>query len=144
MTLAWYITPQHYSIAEENNISPRTLEQRVRDNGWHIEKAISEPVRPRKTYGQWIKIAEQNGICSNTFRVRVNLYGWSNERAATEALMNRQEHMSKILKRQRNYPLSFIEQAEKNGICYNTFLSRMHRGWSMEEASSVRVKGARV
>jgi hypothetical protein len=40
-----YLTPQHYKTAEQNGITPRALEQRVRVLGWSINEAITKPLK---------------------------------------------------------------------------------------------------
>lgn len=140
MAYQFYITPEHYSLAEQNGIIPRVVEDRVRNWAWPIEKAISTPVRNRKSLKEWSEVAKENGIPYPALQKRIQVYGWEPERAATEPLMDKRLHMKNVKKRHRNYPLKYVEQAEKNGICYSTFRSRMMRGWGLERASTVKVK----
>lgn len=77
------ITYMDCAIAKENEISKTLLYQRVKSNGWTIEKARTEPVRiVENKNGDWIKLAVENGINRNTFYTRIKS-GWSAERAAT-------------------------------------------------------------
>ncbi len=147
MSYEFYVTPDEYLIAEKNGIKNWTVDRRVQGMGWHKEKAITTPPIPRKSYGSWIKIAKENGINACTFRNRVNVYGFDMETAATKPLQNFKENMKLVGQGNRVYPQETIELAAKNGICYNTFLSRMNDGWSIEDAvksnrrALVEVKG---
>lgn len=140
MTYSYYISPDAYEVAEQNGIIPRVVEDRVRNWAWPIEKAISTPVRNKTSLKQWSKLAEKNGIPYPTLQKRIQVYGWEPERAATEPLMDKRTHMKNVKQRHRNYPLKYVEQAERNGICYFTFRSRMMRGWGLERASTEKVK----
>jgi len=111
---------------------------------WKKKEAITTPPRSKKTYGEWAKIAQQNGIRSGTFRRRVNIYLWNMETAATTPTINHRERMKKVGEGNRHYPKKYIELAEKNGICYNTFIARMRYGWSMEKASQTKVMGNEI
>ena len=142
MAYQFYITPLNYSQAQENGIIPRVVEDRVRNWAWPIEKAVTTPVRSRKSLKQWSEIAKKNGIPYPTLQKRIQVYGWEPERAATEPLMDKKTHMKNVKKRHRNYPLEYVEQAERNGICYFTFRSRMLRGWGLERSSTEKVKEA--
>jgi len=53
MAYEFYIQPNEYEIAEHNGISKGTLEQRIRDLGWHKEKATSTPPREQKSLKEW-------------------------------------------------------------------------------------------
>ena len=77
------ITYMDCAIAKENGISKTLLYQRVKSNGWTVEKARTEPVRIVEIKNSdWIRLAIENGINRNTFYSRLKL-GWSAERAAT-------------------------------------------------------------
>ena len=78
-----HITYVDYAIARDNGISKTLMYQRVKTNGWSIEKARTEPVREvENKNGEWIKLAIKNGINRNTFYTRIKS-GWSAEKAAT-------------------------------------------------------------
>lgn len=82
MTYSFYITPEEYAIAEQNGISPKILEKRIRRFAWDKQRAITQPVRKFENHRQWAKVAEENGIPYHTYWQRLKL-GWSNEKAAT-------------------------------------------------------------
>jgi len=92
VSLSYYITPQEYEIAKQNGISRDTLEYRIRDLAWDMQKAICTKPRVKKeTSWHWRQIAKRNGISYQTFQKRVNVYGWDQERAATELLQDRRK-----------------------------------------------------
>jgi hypothetical protein len=106
MSFEWYITPEHYDQARKNGISKDTLDYRVKNLVWDIQKAISTPPKvQKKTSLHWRQIAKRNRIPYQAFQKRVNIYGWDQERAATESLQDRQEaivraRMAQIKKRE--------------------------------------------
>lgn len=140
MTISYYITPTDYSVAQQNGVSRVTLENRIRNLAWDKSKAVNTPPRPRKSLKELWELARVNGIPYATLQKRIQVYMWDPERAVTEPLMDKKMHMKNIKQRRRKYPLKYVEQAEKNGICYHTFRSRMSRGWSLERASTVKTK----
>ena len=84
-----YITPEDFEEAEANGINREALGQRVRQYGWSIERAKTEPIREKLFYhGNWLSVALKNGIKSETFYARINR-GWDDERAATEPVAKR-------------------------------------------------------
>lgn len=101
MSYEWYISPDHYEIALKNGISAHTLEQRIRELAWSVNKAITTPPRERATYGPWIKLAKENGIAPNTFRKRVKMHGYDMERASTQPLIDTRVNMKKVQKETR-------------------------------------------
>lgn len=72
-------------------------------------------------------IAKQNGIKELTVHNRVNNLGWSVERAITEKPMQRKSTRWK----------EFKDISLSNGIGYNTYVTRVHRGMSCELASTL-------
>lgn len=78
----YYLTPQDFEIAEENGIKKKTVERRVMDFGWDIERAITEPVNERSyatgAWAQWEHIAN---VTYQNFRTRLSR-GWSEQDAA--------------------------------------------------------------
>ena len=135
---SYYITPESYDIAEQNGICRATLETRIRYMGWGTKRATTTPPQPRKPYGEWAAVAVKNGISKKNYIQRVNL-GWDCERAATEPVRSRADQGKAIGKSRRKYPQQYIDMAEKNGVCYSTFKSRMAEGWTLEEASTEKV-----
>jgi len=92
MGYQYYITPTNFQTAAENGIKKATLEYRVHNLAWDMDKATTTPPKERKSTGdKWRKLAKQNGIPYQAFQKRVNIYGWEPERASSEPLQNRHE-----------------------------------------------------
>lgn len=126
----FYITPEQYESAAKNGISAKTLERRIRNHAWDMERAITQPsaALKRKNHKEWIKLAEQNGISKEVYYSRVNYMKWSQERAATEPVSkNRSDMMKRIRKESENKVISkeLITLAESNGIKYDTLYRRI-------------------
>jgi len=99
MAYQYYISPDNYQEAEKNGIKKATLEYRVRNLAWDMERAITEPPQKGKTTDiKWRKLAKKNGIPYRAFQKRVNIYGWEQESAATEPLQNRHEIIIGVMK----------------------------------------------
>lgn len=77
------------------------------------------------------KIASNNGIRKETVYMRVHTYGWSIEKAITMKTMKKSEC-------RRKYPIEVYESLEKNNIGITTFHSRIHRGWTVEDACTIK------
>lgn len=130
----WYITPESYSIAEQNGISRGTLENRIRDLGWGTKKATTTPVQLNTDYGQWPEIARKNGIKTKTFYSRAKKMG--PELAATTPIKDRAEIMKAMTEIRRIHPQKYLDLAKENGITRFTFRERVKRGWSYEDAAT--------
>ena len=85
-------------------------------------------------------LAKQNGISSKLFRQRVNLGGWDYERASIEPVRNKSENIKIVAQMRRKYPKHIVELAKKNGVCYETFKYRVYAGWTLEDASEIKVR----
>jgi hypothetical protein len=68
--------------------------------------------------------AAEHGIKPKVVDNRVRLYGWEKERALTQPM------------KQPKNRKKWRELAEKNGILYGTFMSRLAQGWSEERAAT--------
>ena len=137
MGLSYYVTPAEYATALENGISAHTLERRVRESAWPMEKAITTKPQQRTSCGEWVAMAKANGISANSFYRRANQYGWSLERAATQPVKDRDgqaEHARKS--KERVYPLKILKRAKKNSIPLGTFRARVRLGWTQKDAST--------
>lgn len=139
----FYITPEDYAAAEKLGVSKSTLESRVWDLGWEIERAINTPPRKLTDRSHWSKVAEKNGISYKIFINRVTLHGWSEERAATEPVWTKEDYKKFwIEKNARNNRESdpvyqFSKLAEKNGICKSTYYNRIRvLRWDPERAAT--------
>lgn len=131
----YYITDEDYRRAEQNGIRKETLASRILTLGWDKETAITKPPRKIKDYGGYTKIAKENGISNQAFLDRLKR-GWSKEKAATTPIMDENQCIKAMADKISKYPKEIIELAEKNGICYRTFISRVHKGMSYKEAAT--------
>lgn len=84
----WHgITYKDYETAKENGISKNTLDTRVYQLGWDIDRAITAPVRGFKNIiAPHLHIAERNGITEGAARARI-YRGWSIEDAVSVPLI---------------------------------------------------------
>lgn len=131
-----YITPEQYKIAERNGMNKYTLERRVRQLGWNIDRALTQPtLRKNKTnWKEWKAVAKQHGVSYPTYCSRLRI-GWTCEEAATNRPKTRREiTIERWEKQGRRVTEEQIEVAKENGICYSTIHCRLHRGWSIEDA----------
>lgn len=95
----YYITPDDYEKAASKGISRRTLETRVRNYGWSIKRAISEPVLSKHSLiSKYSKLAEANGISRNTFNQRLYKLMWSPEKASTTPISKKYQTKKNKLK----------------------------------------------
>ncbi|MEK5070739.1 hypothetical protein [Sporosarcina sp. FSL K6-1508] len=130
-----YITPNDYETAEQNGINYVALSQRVRDYGWDIDRAITEPLKVgvpfQPVWEQWEKIATENGISKDLFYQRIKVNKWDEKRAATHSLMAGKHLRIGWTKEER-------EIAERNGLSanhMNLVITRINKlGWSKERA----------
>lgn len=82
------------------------------------------------------EIGFKNGLKKPTIYRRVYQYGWSIEDAISKPVICRS-------KRSRKHPKKYTDLALANGICLVTFYSRLKKGWSYEEASTLEL-GSRL
>lgn len=130
-----YITPEDFEIAEKNGINQDALSQRVRDYGWDIDRAITDPLKVgvpfQPIWEQWEKVATENGISKNLFYQRIKIYKWAEKMAATQSLMAGKSLRIDWTKEER-------ETAERNGLSanhMNLVVTRINKlGWSKEKA----------
>lgn len=136
----YYITPDEYITANENGISKKLLEIRIRTLGWSKERALTEKPKERKSKKEWIKLAKSNGICEGTFLNRVRKLKWTEEKAATMPVANRENLLTTIREKQRKYSKEILSLAKKNGINYNTFWTRVKRSnMSLYDAATIPI-----
>ena len=81
-------------------------------------------------------IALESGIRKATVYNRVYTYGWDVEKAITLPTIPREL-------RARKFPKKYTDLALSNGICLETFYLRMRKGWTCEEASTVKPRAKR-
>ena len=77
------------------------------------------------------EIGMKNGLKKPTIYRRVFQYGWDINSAITIPAKSREY-------RSRKHPKKYTDLALKNGICLVTFYSRLKKGWSYEEASTIK------
>ena len=100
--MSYYLTPEHFELAEKNGISKRLLSDRVYQQGWIIDRAISQPKQNKNNseeFKLWAKVAESNGISRILFSQRILVSGWDYEKSATHKKMNKDEIAAEAKKR---------------------------------------------
>jgi len=122
-----YITPKDYITAEMNGITERALNQRVRDYGWDVDRAITQPMRKstsfKKVWDKWEDTATKNGVSHTRFYHRIKNDGWSEEKAATQKVSN------------GRWTEKQLEVMKMNNLTPNTVNMRITKmGWSEEKA----------
>ena len=78
------------------------------------------------------EIGIKNGIKKFTIYSRVYYYGWDIEKAITTPPTKREY-------KARKYPKKYTDLALENGICLITFYARARKGWSLEDAATVKL-----
>jgi len=124
-----FITDDDYLVAKSNGIVRTTLESRVRDLGWDVDRAIAQPVQkdriiliPDSIY----TLAKENGIKRATLHDRIRQLKWDMEEAATRPI----RHSLTPEK------MAYIEGAKSLGVSRTLFRSRIRAGWSWEKAAN--------
>ncbi len=137
MSYSYYVTPEQYEEAEKNGICPRTLDARVRRQGWQIERAITQPKRKKSKPipKEWVELAKKNGISRDTLRLRLRK-GMAAEEAATRPIMTRDEVRELSYKKIRIFDPEMLKVAVKNGIKERTFKHRVYNGMDQLEAAT--------
>lgn len=131
----FYITPEDYETAKQNGIHRRLVYQRV-NNGWDIDRAITEPISKRcLKNGLWDKWKDKAVVCRSTFSSRIRL-GMTPEEAALTTKITHQE----VAKRQRTYTDEQLAIAESNGISKAVLSQRINSyNWAIEKAITTPV-----
>ena len=129
----FYITPKDYETANKNGISKRTLERRVRYDGWDVDRAITEkPGKGGHRTGLWDKWKHVSIVQYSTFSDRVRA-GMKPEEAATKPITppNKRYNPKKAFTDEQ------LKIAASNGVTPKTLYQRMKsktRKWTIEEA----------
>jgi hypothetical protein len=124
----FHITTDHKKIAEQNEISKNTMKSRVYRSGWTVQEAITIPavkcrIKQETNYTNYLDLAEKNGIKKKTLISRVSR-GWPPILSALATV-----------KRGKS---EFARKAEKSGINYGTYRSRINKlGWAKEQAATI-------
>lgn len=78
----YYLTMQDFEIADSNGIKRKSVERRVYDFGWEIERAITEPINERHyATGAWSRWESIAVVTYQNFRTRLSR-GWNEHDAA--------------------------------------------------------------
>lgn len=113
----YYITPDDYARAEANGINKRTLERRVREFGWDIERAVNTPILSRNKLNEsMVKLAEKNGVSRRLYARRIKELGWTEEQAASVPPMSRKEVGKENAKRATRFTDKQLQIMKKNGL----------------------------
>lgn len=130
----FYLTDEHYRIAEENGIERIRVYQRVNENGWDIQRAITQPVKRHSTvWREHEELANKNGIKCTTFISRIKK-GMTPKEAATTPVgsIPKRRKITKGKLTKEHYAI-----AEANGIPRATVAARVYTyDWTVEEAIS--------
>lgn len=131
----FYITPEDYATAEKNGIHRHLVYQRV-NNGWDIERAITEPVSKRcLKNGLWDRWKHKAVVCRRTFSSRIHR-GMTPEQAALTPKITRED----VGKRQRTYTDEQLAIAKSNGISKAVLSQRINSyKWTIEKAITTPV-----
>lgn len=130
-----FISDADREAAEKNGIDYKNLYNRVHACGWPLERAITEPIKPKpgSLYQDYKHLAEPNGITAQTFYKRIKR-GMTPEKAATTPKITIAD-----IRRAKNIKAKItpeiIEIAAKNGITERALKQRVYsRKWSLERA----------
>lgn len=128
-----YITPDDFMVAEKNGINSAALQQRVRDYGWDIDRAIIVPLKVETPFQpiweKWEKIATKHGVSRVLFYHRVKK-GWPEAKSATFPIKRGKPLSDEWTEEER-------EIARRNGLdknYMNAVKARINLGWTREEA----------
>lgn len=126
----YYVTPDDYETAEKNGIDKLLVYQRV-NNGWDVDRAITEPVNTWCLHnGIWDQWKDKAVVCYKTFASRLNR-GMTPKEAATTPKISRAE----VGKRQRRYTDEQLARAEANGLKKHNLSYRINvLKWDIERA----------
>lgn len=109
-------------MAKGNGIKKATVENRVYQLGWDIDRAITTPVRKKKNnISPHLKVARKNGIKETTVRRRIER-GWSIERSISTETISSEEKMKKA---RRNKKQTIIKKKKKSSENYFQKLNQM-------------------
>ncbi len=135
MEYVWYITPEQYEAAAKNGIDKGTLDNRVRQQGWDIDRAMTQPKQKRtfKMTKELVEKAAKNGIKRRTLYTRI-WRGMDPEEAATKPLKTQEEMIDHI----RVYDPNLVKLALKTGMSYDTYRKRIKKGMDPIEAATTR------
>lgn len=131
----YYLTPEHYEIAEENGISKKIVNDRFYYKGWTAERAITQPVM-KKSDHNWSKWRHKAKVTKSTYLKRIRR-GWNEK----EAALTPSYRQKKFRRKETRFFTEEQEQTMKeNNISYHTAYSRIKKyGWTKEKAITTPV-----
>ena len=136
MGYCFYVTPEQYVEAETHGITRGTLDRRIRNLAWPIEKAITTKPQKRNSINELIKVAQQNGICESTLRTRLDR-GWDKAKAATAQALPIKQNCKRTGEMNRKHPEECQVKALGNGISHWMFNYRLRHDWTLEDACTI-------
>lgn len=85
-----FLAESDYRIAAENGLDRNLVYRRVYENGWSVERAITEPVHEEnRATGAWARWKDVAVVNYQTFRTRLSRGKNEEEAALTPAKMPR-------------------------------------------------------
>ncbi|WP_077621540.1 hypothetical protein [Sediminibacillus massiliensis] len=136
--MSYYVEPQHYETAKSNGISKKHVDNRFYEKGWHIQRAISQPVMKRSSR-DWDKWESRAKVTRSTYMQRVR-GGWSHENAALTPPLSPYQVAERNNRSRKIFSPAQELQMEANGIHRATAYMRVKKlGWTKEDAVSVPV-----
>lgn len=126
------VTKEHLKVAERNGITEGAVKGRVYERGWTVQDAITIPARKAPEnpggYYDYLEEAFKNDLSESMFRDRVLKLGWDLEEAAKIPPISPKERT--------RADKEWIELALEKGLEYHVYWSRVHNGWTPEEAAT--------
>lgn len=141
-----YITPCDYETAKNNGINKRTVHARVRDLGWDIDKAITEPQLHRLTYTEdHRQIMKENNVTHTMVRTRMKRWGITQDEAVRIPRKGKREVKELAVEGNRQSNNFFTPEQRRlmkeNGIPYGTAYMRAKRyRYSKDEAVTMPIQ----
>jgi hypothetical protein len=124
------ITQAHIEEAARNGIPKEKLRRRVRDQGWHVERAATQPPSHKFTEEDK-RIMKEHGVTSGMLYKRY------------EKGMTRQEAMTtpRVDRKNKTFTESELAILKENNINIKTAIQRVRTyGWSKEKAMTTPIK----
>lgn len=129
-----YVTPEDYAIAEANGLTAKHVYDRVYVMGWTVERAISQPLRKKKSTHDWEKWEHVAVVSKQLYLARVR-YGWTHEKAAMTPKLPKDRTWNKQHRRSKFLTVEQEKIMRQNGLSRCTVLARVLRSnWSIEKA----------
>ena len=134
-------------LSDAFGVHELTIGVRLRRQGWTLRQALEiddAPARPKKegkpvefqgmTFSSEREMCRHYGVCNNMFRARYHQNKWSLEQSLGLEQRNVIHSNNKIIKIKGTTFYSLEEAAKYFGIKRTSVSSRLHYGWSLEDA----------